>query len=310
MSEWCAMTPNEWIAEGPVIMGFYGMGLQGWDALYCSFGNYAGFSPTLADRGGQVYNAESPTPLGLFPTVARALQRGDVKQGGVVAARRFTRGQLRDGELDFAETVAQSADVKEITGAAPMESLAAGRVVLELVEKPKASLIPDLAAQLATKEIVSDTGQLRWRFASEDESYIAIDTPGTQGIAGFTPKESFALGDATIALDTRFAVVLLSALGRKESLANARSVLVTAIARERNTGMVYSASRAVPQLGKAPILLEPVSGSIAFKRKPLKVVLLDHDGKRTDRTAKLDGSTLALDGTVDQTPFYEVVFAE
>jgi hypothetical protein len=311
MSEWCAMTPNEWIAEGPVLMGFYGMGLQGWDALYFSFGNYAGFSPTLADKGGQVYNAESPTQLGLFPTVARALQRGDIKQGGVVASRRFTMDELRDGKLNFAESVNQSADVKELTGDAPMESLAAGRVVLELVDKPQASLIPDLKERLAKKEIVSDTRQLRWRFADHDESYVTVDTPGTQGVAGFTPRqESFALGDATIALDTPFAVVLASALGSKESLANAKSVLVTAIARERNTGMVYTASRSVPELGKAPILLEPVFGTIAFKRKPLKVVLLDHDGKRTERTAKLDGSTLTLDGTADQTPFYEVVFAE
>jgi hypothetical protein len=310
MSEWCAMTPNEWIAEGPVLMGFYGMGLQGWDALYFSFGNYAGFSPTLADRGGQVYNAESPTQLGLFPTVARALQRGDIKQGEVVAARRFTLDQLHEGKFDFAESVNQSADVKEITGDAPMESLAAGRVVLELVDKPKASLIPDLKAQLAKQEIVSDTKQLRWRFASHDESYVTVDTAGTQGVAGFTPKESFALGDLKVALDTRFAVVLASALGRKDSLADAKSVLITAIARERNTGMVYTASRSVPELGKAPILLEPVFGTVAFKRKPVKVILLDHDGKRTDRLAKLDGSTLTLDGTTDKTPFYEVVFAE
>jgi hypothetical protein len=309
MSEWCAMTPNEWIAEGPVLMGLYGMGLQGWDALYQSFGNFSGFSPTLADRNGQVYNAQGPTQTGLYPAIARAIARGDIAEGAVVAARRFTRDDLRSGTLDFAETVAQKADVKEISGATPLEALAVGRVVLEPLEQPQPSLIPDLGEQIARRTLVSNTGQLRWTYASHDEAYVTVDSGGTQGVAGFAAGRMIALKDTTMTVDTRFAVVLVTALGRTETLADAQTALVTVIARARNTGMVYDAARDVTSLGTAPILMEPVRATVTFKRPPLRVVLLDHDGRRTERMAHLEDATLTIDGVTDQTLFYEVAFA-
>jgi hypothetical protein len=308
MSEWACMPPNEWIAEGPVVMGLYGMGLQGWDALYVSFGNYAGFSPTVADKGTQVYNGEAPVEAGLYPAIARAIYRGDVREGDVVAARRFTEGQLRDGTLDFVEAVEQAGDVKQISGTTPIEALAAGKVVLEVMEKPTPSTFPDLSAQLKEHTITANTGQLVWRYASQDEAYITINTDGTKGLCGFTPKESFKIGDTSIAVDNRFAVVLVTALGKKDSLATAKHVLITAVARQRNTGMVYSANRGVSVLGTGPVLLEPVEGTVTLARKPKAVHLLDQDGRMTERTAKLDGTTVTIDGASDKTMWYEVDF--
>ena len=51
LSEWIHVFPDEWFAEGPAIVGTYGMGLQGWDASFL-FQNEdrAAFSRELGGR--------------------------------------------------------------------------------------------------------------------------------------------------------------------------------------------------------------------------------------------------------------------
>ena len=53
--------------------------------------------------------------------------------------------------------------------------------------------------------------------------------------------------------------------------------------------------------------MEPVQARITL-RKPgaPRVVLLDHDGKVTDKTVPLENGTLLIDGARDQTPYYLV----
>ena len=304
LSEWMCQAPNEWVAEGSPVIGFYGFGLQGWAAAF--EGN--NFAPRFEPAWGNWLNVQSPLSIGLYPAVTRSIFRGDVKQGSVIAARRFSLEALRRGKWDFDDVVTQDGDVKTISSSVPQEALAAGRVVLELVDKPKPSLIPDMTRQLEEKVVVSNTGQLEWHYPCREESYFTVNTDGSKGLVGFAPNKEFVLGDVRMQVDNKFAVLLLTALDKGKSLADTRSALITAVARARNTGMTYNESRSLTAVGTAPILLEPVLGSVAFGRKVAKVYLLDHDGKHTEQTAKLEGEKVIIDGASDKTMYYEAVF--
>ena len=75
LSEWIHVSPNEWTAEGPAIIGAYGMGLQGWDASY-AFQNrdHGTFSSSLRDQ----WDVTAPNFIGLFPAVSRQVHRQDI----------------------------------------------------------------------------------------------------------------------------------------------------------------------------------------------------------------------------------------
>jgi hypothetical protein len=304
LTEWMEQAPNEWAAEGSPTIGFYGFGLQGWDAAYA--GNNT--APKFDSVYGTWLHVQTPVDIGLYPAIARSVFRGDVKEGGVIASRRFSLDDLQKGSLNFSDVVVQNGDEKTISSTVPVEALAAGRVVLEQVDKATPSLIPDMTQPIREKVIVSNTGQLEWHYPSHAESYFTVNTDGTKGLVGFAPDKEFTLGDVRLQVENKFAVLLVTALDKGKTLADTRSALITAIARERNTGMVYNETRSLTALGTAPILLEPIFGSVTFGRKVSKVNLLDHDGKRTDRMGKIEGGKVTVDGVNDKTMYYEVVF--
>src|ERR1019366_9428502 len=48
ISEWTSVVPNEWVAEGPPVIAFYGLGLQGWDASFHFASNHSALRTTLS----------------------------------------------------------------------------------------------------------------------------------------------------------------------------------------------------------------------------------------------------------------------
>jgi hypothetical protein len=61
--------------------------------------------------------------------------------------------------------------------------------------------------------------------------------------------------------------------------------------------------------GGPPILLEPVKATLTIAGRPVEAVnVLDHDGRRTDRTLTVTDGRFTLDGTKDKAIYYEVVF--
>jgi hypothetical protein len=309
LSEWIHVLPTEWGAEGPAIIGAYGMGLQGWDGSYAFASDGPKFTPTV--QSGGLWNTEQLTHMGLYPAVARMVYRGDVKEGTVISTRRASMADLARGELSFEEKVEQQGDVKSFTGDVPAEALAAGKVVVEFVDKPQPSDRPDLKAMLERKVIRSNTGQLVWDYSEADRGFFTVDTPGTKAVVGFAPARPQKLGPVTIESDGRFVAVFVTALQKDKTLADAPSLLVTAVARTKNTDMRFNREHTeLLDLGKAPVLVEPVKARVDLGRRIAAVHLLDHDGRRTERALDVkDGTAFDLDGSRDKTPYYEVVFA-
>ena len=79
---------------------------------------------------------------------------------------------------------------------------------------------------------------------------------------GFAEGKELRLGEVTIQLACPYASLFLTALDRNVTLADAKSALLCAVARNSNSGFKYFAidSRTLDN-GRGPILLEPVKSN-------------------------------------------------
>ncbi|MDR3638245.1 MAG: hypothetical protein P4L84_30860 [Isosphaeraceae bacterium] len=131
---------------------------------------------------------------------------------------------------------------------------------------------------------------------------LLIDTPYTQGVAGWPGKDAASFDAVTIETTDPFAVIVASSVGNKP-LATADRILITALARIEPTGFrwVDEWRRYVADPGRPPLLQEPVSARIRWKRGgPIKAYTLDNTGKRlaSVKLQAVDGGVeLTVDGT-------------
>jgi len=313
ISEWIHVYPSLYSAEGPAIFAAYGMGLQGWDASYefQSSSTRGGFAKLAGSFAYGVWDADVPTQIGQFPALSRMVFRGDVKEGEVISTRRVSLPELEEGKFSFTDRIEQSGDVKTFSGGCPPEALAAGRCVVEFTEKPVASTLPDMDKFRKDKIITSATRQLAWD--TSGQGFFTVDTDGTKAVVGFAEGKEFALGQVKIGLSSPYASVFVTALEKGATLATAKAALVSAVARNSNSGFRYFAlDHRVLDNGKAPIVLEPVKARIAFAGRAVAAVnVLDHDGRRQDgKTLAVRDGGIDIDTGRDKAIYYEVVFKE
>jgi hypothetical protein len=310
ISEWIHVYPSLYSAEGPAIVAAYGMGLQGWNSSY-EFQSSSGrgaWSEIVGNFPWGVWNADTPTQIGQYPVLARMVMRGDIAQGQVISSRNVSLGQLQQGQFSFSDKIQQHGDIKDFAGTVPPEALAAGRVVVDFTDTPQPATLPDMKKFEFDKVIRSQTGQLRWDYS--DQGYFTIDTPGTKAVVGFAEGKEQRLRGVTMTLRCPYASLFLTAADKDKTLASTRTAIVSAVARNCNTGFkVLAFDGRVLDNGKAPILLEPVKATITVGGRPIAAVnVLDHDGKRTGRTLAVAGGTFTIDTAQDKSLYYEVVF--
>lgn len=310
LSEWIHVVPNEWGAEGPAIIGAYGMGLNGWDVSYMFQNSDAGgFSSKI---GGQPWDVTAPQILGVFPAVARQVLRGDVKESGVVAKRLVHVPSLYQGKLGFEDNVAQQNDVKTFdSDKVPAGTLAVARCVVEFSDEYKDTPVFDLTPYRKDGCLVSSTGELRWyEGSSRLDGYITIDTDATTAVVGFAQDKVCALGEVTIRPQCRFAAIYVTAREPDKTIRTSKNLLIVAMARARNTGQQLNQTEdQILAPGAGPILMEPVKAEITIHRTGSpKVVVLDHDGFSTGQTIPVADGAFTIDGARDKTPYYIVQY--
>jgi hypothetical protein len=309
LSEWIHVYPSLYSAEGPAIIAIYGMGLQGWDASY-EFQSAArphAFNDIAGNRPYGVWETDTPTQLGQFPLLARMIYRGDIKESPIISIRRVSDEDLNEGKLSFTDKVVQHGDIKTFAGSVPPEALAAGRVVVEFSKTSAPSTFPDMNKYRQGDYIVSTTGQLKWDAAKR---FFTVDTEGAKAFVGFNPDQEIALGNVRIRSESPYASILLTAADPKATLSTGKTALLSAIARTCNTGFtVFGPENKIVKNGTPPILMEPVRATISIAGRHIRAVnLLDHDGRQTGKTLATKDGAFTIDGAVDKTPYYEVVF--
>lgn len=311
LSEWIHVFPNEFGAEGPAILGAYGMGLQGWDASFM-FQNRdsGGYSERI---GRDRWDATAPQVIGLFPAVARQVLRGDVRESGVVATRHVHVPSMSKGQLGFEDAVEGDGDAKELSGgtAAPREALAVAKMLVKFTDEPRRTEAFGVASAAGTYE--SATKELRWHAGdvgtSPRSGWFTIDTAATQAIVGFARGERAELRDVAILPESEFGAIYVTAKERDATIATGDALLITAIARARNTGMKVLDDQYLLSKGEGPILMEPVAATITLKRRGATVHVLNHAGRRTGRTVAVDADgTFRIEGAREKTCWYLVTF--
>ena len=314
-SEWMSLIPNEYTAEASPLIALYGLGLQGWDASYSFANNQPGMTNTVQGKGGgNIYNADAPTQRGIYPALARMIYHGDIREGEVVCNTKIHIPSLIDGKIGFETRLEQQGDQKTISSIVPPAAMAVGKVQNTFTDKFEESHPDDTYLNYydaGKKEYSSTTGQFTWNVAGK--GYFTMNTPCSRAVVGFSGNEPLQLGSIEVRTSNPFSVVLITSLEKGIPLENAKSALITTIARTQNTGMRYSADRTeLLDLGEAPLLIEPVETSLKLP-EGTTVHILDHAGRRTGKTVvpgkKADGNTeFLLDGSKYRTIYYEAVF--
>ncbi len=306
LSEWILKMPTEWIADGPAIIGVYGMGLQDWDGSFHFASGTYGFSKAMED--GNVYNTNNITQIGLFPALARMIYRNDVHEGKPLPNRKVHISSLTDGKIGFSETIKQQADVKELGGDVPVDALVKGRLQLEFTDDFEKSALEGYQKILREKSIVSNTGELEW--FREGDGCFTVNTKGTVAVCGFTNNKPFKLGSFEIQTESPYAMIFITATEKGKTLKNSRSILVTTVARARNSGMKLTVKGKEGELiekGVPPLLVEPVKATIRFHTSAkFSVNVLGHDGLLTNKTVKVENNTFRLNGAETKTIWYEI----
>lgn len=305
-SEWMSLIPNEWTAEAAPLVAAYGLGLQGWDASFAFAMDFPHYTPGIDARGG-IYNVMTPTQLALYPALAAMIYREDVTEGSLVGQRAVTLDDLGRGRLPFTETIRQDHDRKEFSGGIGPAALLRGRVTVAFGDTAR-QVTNGLPTETADT-ITSVTEELRWIRTGIDRAMVSINTAGTQGVIGFSGRENITFSDVTLLVDNPFAVVIVSSLDPDLGIAKADRLLVTTMARARNTEMRFDPSAGeLLDAGRPPTLLEPVRAQLVLHRPGAKVYVLDQSGVRTGSMIPLVDGRFLLDGGRVRTFYYEVSF--
>lgn len=298
------------------LVAVYGLGLQGRDMSNA----FAWMHPEILNHlGTKGVNEGCDEFHGIaqWPALARMLYRGDVKEGDVAGIRRVSLPRLDEtGETGFAEPHSpfRASDPKPY--AVPREAVGVGRILLEFVNGPVEQVAIDRSGPFIdrAKGIArSNTGQLEWH--TGPKGYFTVNTPGTKAVIGDGGGRTHQLGEVTIALDSPFAMLYVTSLDRDRGVADAKRLLVTALARTLDKGTVIDdISGGVlvkPKGAVGPLLIEPVKATITLKgSKSLRVTALDHDGRQVTGgsaipvTASAGGAQFQIDGEKSRTVYY------
>jgi hypothetical protein len=305
-SEWMSLIPNEWTAESAPIIALYGMGLQGWDASYVFATDYRQFTQTIQTPGGGIYNANTPTQLALYPALATAIYRNDIQEGKTVVERKVNINKLLSGNTTFREKVEQDHDRKVLKGDFPLEAMAVGKVGITFSEGEPDEVVSELAPFIQGSRVYSNTKQLMW----DKSGYFTINTPGTQGVVGYAEGKKIELDGLNLHTYNPFAVILATSLDPGKGISQAKRILITTIARTKNTGMQYNDDHTqLLEVGSAPMLIEPVKVNLELKRKGrCTVSVLDHLGRITGETIPAVKNKILLDGLKTEAFLYLIEY--
>jgi len=130
---------------------------------------------------------------------------------------------------------------------------------------------------------------------------LAIDTPFTQAIAGWSESEPARFETLTIEPITPYNVVAVSSMTR-DPIATSQRLLVTAVARVEPTGFqwVDEWRREVANPGLPPLLQEPVRARVVWRRAgTVRAYALDSNGNRAGPVAvekNGNGQQMDIDG--------------
>ena len=321
ITEWTQSAPNQWKVECAPIMAFYALGLQGWDASW----HFIQSGTRLGDGwpGMSSYSTDTPAYIGQFPALSLALYRGDIKEGPDGSDLRVPHDGIFSGTDPLKQDFTKGGyDVKTVDSrGVPPEIFAVRKAAIHFQDRAENGTVqaptpfgkpgtgPTKAGDerwwdVAGKTLRSETGELTWDYGRER---ILLGAPRTEAIVGKPGAEAIVLPGLTATVQTPFVSLIVSSLD-PSPVAQSRHLLITALARDKQTGTRYSADgKMLEATGTAPLLLEPVVATIKLNgAAPVSVTPCDHYGVPMAAQVPVAGDgTFTIDGRY-RAYYYEV----
>jgi hypothetical protein len=295
-SEWQLAAPNDYRHEGVLVLGACAS-FQDFSALEFAFShdvNKKADAPTALANNFDLI--DQPTMLGAWPAVSLLFHRGDVRPASIEA---------------FLRIDPKTANAPGAVIAPPPGLAVVARTGVDFRAGVSAADLEQARARYTKGSVTtSTTGELR-----HDASVgrFEVDTARSQAFAGFRKASPIALGNATIELESPFAVIIVTALD-DQPIAASKRLLVSALGNAVNSGMSLSPSgNRLINVGTAPVLIEPIRGRITLQKltgslDKARAYALGASGERaTDVTITREGATLRLElDPANKTMHYEI----
>jgi hypothetical protein len=263
ITEWQQSAPNDYRAEGALFMGA-ACAFQNWSAVQFSWSHSNQVGAVLESNFDV---ANQPTMQAAWPAISMLLYRGDVAPSRRVAPARVALGDVFD-------------PATRVWNRVPSGMAYAMKSGIDFSNQAAQDLKPVLDSVRQGDAIRSDTGELTF---NSKAGFLLVDTPLTQGFAGFSGPAPFTMRDVEVKLDNAYGVVVLSS-SDDQALSRSRRILVSALGNAMNTGMeIEGDGNAVRATGTAPVLIEPIRGVVTLKNaraNRLRVWALDSNGQR------------------------------
>lgn len=294
--------PNEFACEGIPVLAAYAA-LQDWDGVFwytLAHGDVLAEEPV---QHGHFDFSQDPVKMSQLPAGALTFLRGDVRSAQRTVTRSYSREQVVDSLLLTWK------DAPYFTPGFPLALPLQHAVRTASFNGPPTSPFASISQ---SSPLVSDTGELTWRFGEKRTGLVSVDTPLSQSLVGHCQSTGAATSNLGASVTLPFCALTLSSLDSKP-IAESGRLLLTATARTANTGMVWNEKRtSLANWGKAPTVIEPVAGRIVLKdlrgARSVTAQALDGAGRPvgTPLSAKPDGQAWTLSLGQPVTTWYAV----
>lgn len=280
VSEWNDCEPNPTGSETPILMAAYGR-LHDWHPIAFAYGTYNEYRKLQ----------QTPEECAIYEVLT--IIGNPLKTAGFPAAAFI---YLSDAVSEADEgwyTLYRDENIYEMrkqkfSNDPSIGLIGKSGVVYEdnYDEKYNSSDVLRLAEQgRASGVYTAVTGEMT---ADMKKSVFMLNTDLAQAAVGYTGGERFETNDVVFDIDTEFSTNSVCAVDKKP-IEESEKMLLTTLARQMNTGMKLERDGSkVTDGGTAPILIEPVEGTITLKNKnSYDVWILDSSGQR-NRKAKTE----------------------
>jgi hypothetical protein len=245
--------PSEYLSEMIPLLAAYGA-FQDWDGIF-----FYTFEPKLKGEW-QALLADpfditvDPVRIAQLPVGALLFLR-DVKPAASVVERRYSTEQINES-LRLPES-----EMPYFTPGFPLSiPLRHGSRVRCLDCAPSPTPSDDPAGPY-----LSDTRELAWHVSPEKGGVVTIDTDRTQALVGFVRGNGKGTRHLSADVKNDFCAITVSSLDGKP-LARSARMLLTATAREQNTGSKWNERHTLwDTLGTPPTLIETVTGWLMLR---------------------------------------------
>jgi hypothetical protein len=270
--------PNEYACEGIGILAAYSA-FHDWDGVFLY--TFEHNDPKEWENRIPGHFEIRPDPVKMTNIAAGAILflRGDVRPALETIPRSYSIDQVREGIR------ASSSDGPYFTpGFSLSIPLRHTTRIVSFDDQP--SQYPQVNKD---SPIVSDTGELVWRYSPQGKGLVTVETERSQALIGFVKHHNKALKNLSAEVENEFCSIILTSLDG-QPISRSERLLLVATAQAANDRMTWNENRtSLSDWGSAPTVIEPVKGKVILRNiepaKRIEVIPLNGAGEALGNTS-------------------------